>query len=57
MLQDKLNKVQKVKYQKGEKRNLVALAVALDGDGIELGLGDDGDLGVQVDAEIQKLAC
>ena len=57
MLQDKLNKVQKVKYQKGERRNLVALAVALDGDGIELGLGDNSDLGVQVDAEIQKLAC
>jgi hypothetical protein len=34
---------------------LIALAVALDGDGIKLGLGDDGDLGVEVDAERKML--
>ena len=30
---------------------LVAFAVALDRDGIKLGLGDNGNLGVEVDAE------
>ena len=41
------------KRRKGEF--LIALAVALDGDGIKLGLGDDGDLGVEVDAERKRL--
>ena len=31
---------------------LVALAVSLDRDGIKFGLGDNGDLSVEVDAEI-----
>ena len=30
---------------------LVALAVSLDGDFVKLGLGDDGDLGVECDAK------
>ena len=30
---------------------LVALAVSLDRDGIKFGLGDNGDLSVEVDAE------
>ena len=32
---------------------LVALAVSLDGNGIKFGLGDDGNLSVEVDAEIK----
>ena len=32
--------------------DLVALAVSLDGNGIKFGLGDNGNLGVEVDAEI-----
>ena len=32
--------------------SLIALAVTLDGDGVEFGLCDDGNLGVEVDAEI-----
>ena len=31
-------------------KGLVALAVSLDGDFVQLGLGDDGDLGVECDA-------
>ena len=31
---------------------LVALAVSLDGNGIKFGLGNDGNLSVEVDAEI-----
>ena len=31
--------------------DLVALAVSLDRDFVELGLGDDGDLGVECDAK------
>ena len=31
--------------------DLVALAVSLDGNGIKFGLGDNGNLGVEVDAE------
>ena len=31
---------------------LVAFAVSLDRDGIKFGLGDNGDLSVEVDAEI-----
>ena len=31
--------------------SLIALAVTLDGDGVEFGLCDDGNLGVEVDAE------
>ena len=31
-------------------KDLVALAVSLDGDFVQLGLGDDGDLGVECDA-------
>ena len=30
---------------------LIALAIALDGDGIKFGLGDNGNLSVEVDAE------
>ena len=32
---------------------LVALAVSLDGNGIKFGLGDNGNLSVEVDAEIK----
>ena len=32
-------------------KHLVALAVSLDRDGIKFGLGDDGNLSVEVDAE------
>ena len=31
--------------------NLVALAVSLDGNGIKFGLGDNGNLSVEVDAK------
>ena len=31
--------------------NLVALAVSLDGNGIKFGLGDNGNVSVEVDAE------
>ena len=41
--------------KEGKRKGLIALAVALDGDGIELGLGDDGDLGVEVDTERKRL--
>ena len=34
---------------------LIALAIALDGDGIKFGLGDNGNLSVAVDAEMIKL--
>ena len=34
--------------------SLVALAVSLDGNGIKFGLGDNGNLGVEVDAEMLK---
>ena len=34
---------------------LIALAIALDGDGIKFGLGDDGNLSVEVDAKIKML--
>ena len=34
---------------------LVALAVSLDRDGIKFGLGDNGNLSVEVDAEMFKL--
>ena len=34
--------------------HLVALAVSLDGNGIKFGLGDDGNLGVKVDAKNWK---
>ena len=34
---------------------LIALAIALDGDGIKFGLGDDGNLSVEVDAENFRL--
>ena len=30
---------------------LIALAIALDGDGVKFGLGDNGNLSVEVDAE------
>ena len=33
---------------------LIALAIALDGDGIKFGLGDDGNLSVEVDAKIEN---
>ena len=33
---------------------LIALAIALDGDGIKFGLGDDGNLGMEVDARIEN---
>ena len=36
-------------------RSLVALAVSLDGNGIKFGLGDNGDLSVEVDAKINAL--
>ena len=32
---------------------LIALAVSLDRDGVKFGLGDNGDLSVEVDAEIK----
>ena len=32
--------------------DLIAFAVSLDGDGVKFGLGDDGNLGVEVDAKI-----
>ena len=32
---------------------LVAFAVSLDGNGIKFGLGDNGDLSVEVDAEME----
>ena len=32
--------------------DLVALAVSLDGNGVKFGLGDNGNLGMEVDAEI-----
>ena len=32
--------------------DLVALAVSLDGNGVKFGLGDNGNLGVEVDAEL-----
>ena len=35
--------------------DLVALAVSLDGNGIKFGLGDNGNLGVEVDAEKRLL--
>ena len=35
--------------------HLVALAVSLDGNGIKFGLGDNGNLGVEVDAKIKIL--
>ena len=34
---------------------LIALAIALDGDGVKFGLGDNGNLGVEVDAEKRLL--
>jgi len=34
---------------------LIALAIALDGDGIKFGLGDNGNLSVEVDAENFRL--
>ena len=37
--------------------DLVALAVSLDGNGIKFGLGDNGNLGVEVDAEIYVIFC
>ena len=46
---------QKVEKEKIGRNFLIALAVALDGYIIELGLGDDGNLGVEVDAEIKWL--
>ena len=49
------NYVLDIKSERKEGKFLIALAVALDGDGIELGLGDDGDLGVEVDAERKGL--
>ena len=30
---------------------LIAFAISLDWDGVQFGLGDNGDLGVEVDAE------
>ena len=33
--------------------DLVALAVSLDGNGIKFGLGDNGNLSVEVDAKIK----
>ena len=33
---------------------LIALAIALDGDGIKFGLGDNGNLSVEVDAKIEN---
>ena len=33
--------------------SLVALAVSLDRNGIKFGLGNDGNLGVEVDAKIE----
>ena len=32
--------------------DLIAFAVSLDRDGVKFGLGDNGDLGVEVDAKI-----
>ena len=32
--------------------HLIAFAVSFDRDGVEFGFGDDGDLSVEVDAEI-----
>ena len=32
--------------------DLIAFAVSLDGDGVKFGLGDDGNLSVEVDAKI-----
>ena len=34
--------------------DLVALAVSLDGNGVKFGLGDNGNLGVKVDAKIKN---
>ena len=38
------------------RKKLVAFAIALDGDGVKLSFGDDGNLSVEVDAEITELA-
>ena len=35
------------------EKSLVALAISLDGNGIKFGLGDNGDLSVEVDAKIK----
>ena len=40
-------------YRKEIKEGLVAFAVSLDRDGVKFGLGDDGNLCVEVDAEIK----
>ena len=37
----------------GVVKHLVALAVSLDRDGIKFGLGDNGNLSVEVDAELR----
>ena len=37
------------------RKKLVAFAIALDGDGVKLSFGDDGNLSVEVDAEITEL--
>ena len=38
-------------YRKEIKEGLVAFAVSLDRDGVKFGLGDDGNLSVEVDTE------
>ena len=35
-------------------KSLVAFAVSLDGNGIKFGLGDNGDLSVEVDAKMEN---
>ena len=40
-------------YRKEIKEGLVAFAVSLDRDGVKFGLGDNGNLGVEVDAKIE----
>ena len=43
------------KYSVGSvMKYLVALAVSLDGNGIKFGLGDNGNLSVEVDAKIEN---
>ena len=46
-----LSHVQWVSYQCVSISSLIALAVSLDRDGIKFGLGDDGNLSVEVDTE------
>ena len=43
-----------VRKERRKEKGLIALAVALDGDGIELGLGEHSNLGVDVESEKLK---